>query len=146
MLIELRKSLKEELPAFVAMESSIENSEFIIPYGLEKHLSEMNNKDVLYLSIYSDDELQGFFILGVGNKHEIEFRRIIVSSKGQGIGQASIALMEVYCQEHFGCKRIWLDVFSFNEKGQHIYKKLGYKQFGDDVYDDKQLLLFEKSI
>lgn len=145
-MIELRKSLEAEIPRFIEMERSDEASKFIIPHTLEKHLSEINKEDVLYLSIYKDNMLQGFFILSCGTSQDVEFRRVVVSSKGGGIGQESIKLMEEYCKDNLGARRIWLDVFAFNERGQHIYKKLGYQQFGTKVHEGKQLLLFEKQL
>ena len=145
-MIELRQSLEAEIPKFIEMENSNEASAFIIPHTLEKHLSEIQKKTTRYLSIYKDDKLQGFFILSLGLTNDVEFRRVVVASKGDGIGQAAIKLMEAYCKEALSAKRIWLDVFSFNQRGQHIYKKLGYEQFGVDEHEGKQLLLFEKQL
>lgn len=145
-MIELRKSIETDIPVFIELERSEGASEFIIPYTLKEHLAAIHNKSLLYLSIYKDNALQGFFILSVKNESNVEFRRIVVGLKGAGIGQTSIALMEKYCKEHLSTKRIWLDVFSFNKRGLHIYKKLGYKQFGINEHNGKQLLLFEKHI
>lgn len=145
-MIELRESLEIEIPKFIEMENSDEASEFIIPHTFEKHLSELRKKNIHYLSIYKDNALKGFFILSVGMSNDVEFRRVVVASKGDGIGQASIKLMEAYCKENIGASRVWLDVFSFNKRGQHIYKKLGYVQFGVDEYEGKELLLYEKQL
>ncbi|BDX06930.1 GNAT family N-acetyltransferase [Planctobacterium marinum] len=143
-MLELRKSLITEIPKFVEMESSEETSDYIIPHTLDKHLAELKIPEMLYLSIYQNNELQGFFILKIGEDAEIEFRRIVIGSKGNGIGQAAIKLMEAYCRTNLGARRVWLDVFAFNQRGQYIYKKLGYQQFGKAEHEGKQLLLFEK--
>ena len=128
------------------MESSVDSSEFIIPNSAEEHLKDFDNNNVVYLSIYFNDKVEGFFVLAIENNNDVEFRRIVVNSKGKGIGQAAIKLMEEYCANKFHSKRMWLDVFAFNERGQHIYKKLGYKQFDVSVHNGKQLFLFEKKL
>ena len=92
-------------------------------------------------------DLLGFLILSVDtDSKSIEFRRIVVASKGRGTGQSAIKKMEHYCKHNFNCDRIWLDVFEFNERGQHIYKKMGYKQFKSGEYNGKTLLYFEKGL
>ena len=76
----------------------------------------------------------------------VEFRRILIDQNRRGIGQAAIAAMENYCREQWNPKRIWLDVFEDNEIGRHIYQKLGYARFGEDIFDGRKLLFFEKQL
>ena len=143
-MLELRRSSEDEISTFVEFEQNAETAEFIIPYSLAQHQQAISNKQNLYLSIYLNKQLVGFFILGIGANGNIEFRRIVITAKGQGIGQKSIALMEKYCKQNLSAKRIWLDVFSFNQRGLHIYQKLGYKKFATSEHQGKELLLLEK--
>ena len=41
-------------------------------------------------------------------------------------------------------QRFWLSVFDFNERGQHIYRKLGYQEFKRCKRGKHQQLFFEK--
>lgn len=143
-MFELRKSKIEEADAFVIMESSQETSKYIIPYSREKHIAEMQSGTVIYLSIYNNNNLSGFIILVPENASSIEFRRIVVSAKGNGLGQLAMNAIENYCAQELGCSRIWLDVFEFNSRGMHIYKKLGYKQFKASEHHGNRLLFMEK--
>lgn len=145
-MIELRESLKHEVTAFVDMENATDTSEFILPYTVEKHIAEMNQAGLIYLSIYDADKLTGFIILAIDDANEVEFRRIVVAVKGKGLGQAAMEKMELYCKTKLNCRRIWLDVFADNERGQHIYQKLGYKQFGNNKHNGRALILMEKRL
>lgn len=145
-MFELRKSKIEEADSFVKMESSQETSKYIIPYSKEKHITEMQSGAVIYLSIYNNNSLSGFIILVPEKAGSIEFRRIVVSAKGKGLGQLAMNATENYCLQELGCSRIWLDVFEFNLRGIHIYKKLGYKQFKVSEHHGNRLLFMEKKL
>ena len=144
-MITLQESIESEVLSFIEMEQSTEASEFIIAHSLQHHLAEMQKSEIVYLSIFSNGLLAGFIILAIDNcDKSVEFRRIVVAVKGQGIGQSAIPVMEAYSVEKFSCERIWLDVFATNQRGRHIYTKLGYKQFKTDKHQGAQLLFFEK--
>ena len=137
----------KELPRFAQMETEPEAADYILAYDERRHRAEFARDDVIYLSIYRRTKLAGFFILALDpDPGSIEFRRIVVAERGQGIGQAAIPLMEKYCRDALGRGRIWLDVFEFNQRGLHVYAKLGYRCFDRRDYDGKALLFFDKSI
>ena len=118
---------------------------FILPYSLERHQSEFTKPDIVYLSILNAGELAGFFMLAPDpDNTSVEFRRIVVAQKGIGLGQAAIHAMEDYCREHLGRSRIWLDVFEFNQRGQHIYEKLGYRRFAKSEIENNVLFFYDK--
>ncbi|MCJ8299194.1 MAG: GNAT family N-acetyltransferase [Pseudomonadales bacterium] len=146
-MIKLRESIDSEIALFVEMEQSTEAAEFIIPYSLTQHLDARQKPEVDYLSILSDGLLAGFIILAIDNVlRSVEFRRIVVATQGQGIGQSAIQAMEAYSVEKLGCERIWLDVFAHNKRGRHIYEKLGYQQFKTAEYQGAELLYLEKKL
>jgi len=143
--IYLRKAAADEARKFVAMENSAGTGEFIIPYSLEQHLAEMEKPEIVYLSIIANQQLAGFIIVATGEHgNGVEFRRIVVRRKGQGIGQAAISKMEQYCLTELDCNRIWLDVYDFNHRGRHLYEKLGYRYFKSSTDESKTLLYYEK--
>ena len=146
-MITLRESQIEELSTFVTMESSDDTVAFIIPYSLEEHQAKFNVPNIVYLSILNNERLAGFIILALDpDGMSVEFRRIVVSAKGNGIGQAAIKVMEAYCQTTLQRNRIWLDVFEFNKRGKHVYKKLGYTQFKRGDHEGQPLLFYEKRL
>nr|WP_236783449.1 GNAT family N-acetyltransferase [Aliivibrio fischeri] len=144
-VIELRKSRFEDIPSFVLYERAPETSDFIIPYTSDKHHEEMNNSNINYLSIFSEGALSGFIILVKSSSRCIELRRLVVDKRGHGLGQEALKLLESYCINELNTKRIWLDVFSSNKRGLHIYNKLGYSQFKVGEHNGKSLLFLEKT-
>ncbi|KAF7781152.1 hypothetical protein PRUB_b0284 [Pseudoalteromonas rubra] len=143
-MIELKKSKPSEIARFVEMESADDTAGFIIPCSAEQHLAAMAQAQIIYLSIYERQTLVGFIILSLDDTTSVEFRRIVVSEKGLGIGQHAMRCMEHYCVNELGRKRVWLDVFTENTRGIHIYQKQGYDQFDRSEYQGKPLLLMEK--
>ncbi len=146
-MIELRPSTRQELPEFARMETAPDTEDYILAYDSERHLAEFERDDIVYLSIYAENRLVGFFILALeADPGSLEFRRIVVAERGLGIGRAAIGLMEEYCRDQLGRDRVWLDVFDFNHRGRHLYQKLGYRYFDRGELDGKTLLFFEKSL
>lgn len=144
-MVVLRKTLKSELEQIVALEQQEGIREYITPHSLVEHQIDFDHDDVTYLTIVHDDEFVGFIILVHHPDDEsVECLRIAIGSRGQGIGQQALALMEDYCTSQFAIKRIWLDVFEHNARGIHVYTKLGYQQFDTGDYVGKTLLFMEK--
>ena len=129
------------------MDQERDTRDHITLYTLVEHRREFANADTIYLSICENSGLVGYFILALdADPGSIEFRRIVVSAKGAGLGQAAIPAMEAYCAEQLQRQRIWLDVFDSNSRGRHIYQKLGYRQFDSGVLDGRKLLYMEKEL
>lgn len=146
-MVNLIKSLETDIPAFIDMEKFEGTAQYIIAYSEQKHQREMRKSDLIYLSIVVEEKLSGFIILATQiDSSSVEFRRIVVSPTGNGIGQLAIQAMEAYCSNILHASRIWLDVFESNQRGQHIYIKLGYRQFKAEQYDDNILLYMEKQL
>lgn len=145
--IEFRKIENKFINDILRIENDSDTSKYIIPYSAEKHITEMENPDNIYLGIFYNDQLKGFIILGIENEgKKIEFRRIVIGEKGNGFGQNAIQKLDKYCKEKFGTNRIWLDVFDFNQRGIHIYEKLGYRKKSETTFEGKKLLIMEKEI
>lgn len=143
--VKTKKAIYDDLSQFADMEQETETSSFIIPYSLKEHQNKFSEPQVIYLRITNDNVIAGFFILALDTDGcSIEFRRIVVSDKGKGIGQAAIGQMEGFCRDELYRSRIWLDVFEHNQRGRHIYEKLGYKRYGESEFLGKPLLLYEK--
>lgn len=142
--VKLFATDEKQLDDLVAWEQQSDVGEFILANTKAQHLASMQEATIQYLSVFQNEQLVGFIILVLEPNNTVEFRRIVIGHRGAGIGQLAIQAMEQYCLEHFACQRIWLDVFDFNERGQHIYRKLGYQEFKRCEHGEHQLLFFEK--
>lgn len=146
--IKLRIARCDELALFTRMQVQAHASRFLTPMTQDQHELQYDEPAVTYLSIVIDATapvVAGYFVL-VDEGESIEFRRIVIDQSHRGIGQKAIGLMEQWCIEHFGRRRIWLDVFSDNDVGKHIYEKLGYTRFSSVTQDDRKLLFYEKQL
>lgn len=133
-LLELRPTLLEELPALVEIEQSSEVRQFIMGQPLEVHRRNLSEGDLLYRTIVDDGVRVGFLILKLeGDAGSVEFRRIVVTRQNAGIGQRAVAAMEEHCRSVLLRRRVWLDVFEFNERARHIYEKRGYRRIAEQL-------------
>ena len=139
----LREAREEDLEQICSMEQG-EAREFIIPWSPQRHRSEFANPDVVYKTLWLDDELAGFLILILDpDGKSIEFRRIVMSRPGRGYGKSAVRMVGKLCRTELGRRRIWLDVFEANDRARHVYESCGYRQFGRTEYEGRTLLLYE---
>ena len=146
--ITLTPSNPVELSNFMALEQHPDAAEYVTQNSLKEHLTAFFEPDITYLTIEIDDIPAGFLLLALDvDGLSVELKRIVVGTKESGVGQAAMRLLEGYVRDELGRSRIWLDVFTTNPRAIYVYKKLGYSQFGEDVYPDgRPLLLFEKAL
>jgi len=146
-LIELRPTDPAELDTICELEQDAETSPYILPTTRAQHETNMARADFVYLSICRDEGFAGYFILVLeADGRSVELRRIVIAEKGAGTGKQAMLRVEAWCREQLGRSRIWLDVFDFNERGMHIYPRLGYRYIGRQDLDGSQLLFFEKHL
>jgi RimJ/RimL family protein N-acetyltransferase len=56
---------------------------------------------------------------------------------GQGFGGEAIRLLVRHAFETLNLHRVWLQVYEFNERGQRLYRKIGFREEGrlrEDVF------------
>jgi len=142
--VTLRDIGFEELPAILDMEQG-QARDFVIPYTLRRHREEFAKPDVVYKAVCQGKRLVGFVILALDpDGRSVEFRRIVVSETGCGIGRRAVGLVRELCKRELGRRRVWLDVFESNERARHVYEKCGYSRFGAAEHDGRKLLLYER--
>ncbi len=146
-MIRVSESHDDELEKFSEMDLDPGTSEHITVSSLQQHQQAFARDDIVYLSIYRDAGLVGYFMLALeSDPGSIEFRRIVVATRGAGIGQQAIPAMEDFCRDRLGCQRIWLDVFETNTRGRHVYEKLGYQLFDTGQLRGRKLFFMQKNI
>jgi RimJ/RimL family protein N-acetyltransferase len=97
--------------------------------GHEYHLT---RPDRLYLKILSDGTPIGFVIIGgIGGEDQvIELGRIIIDEPYRGTGQEALRVIIDYIFTELDAHKICLDTLDHNQRGQHIYEKLGFVREG----------------
>ena len=130
--IRLELTKLDNILKIIQIES--ENSDYIGQYDFCQHKAVIDSDNELHLSIFdkSDSLLIGHIILaGLKNNNDsIEFKRIVVSKKGFGFGRDAIGLIKKYCFENLKAHRVWLDVYSDNNRAIRLYKSQGFRTEG----------------
>ena len=131
--LTIHKTQKSDIDEIISMENDTENLKFILPNSKEEHFKLIDDCDIEHLVLKSDsDKIIGFVILaGIeGKNRSIEFRRIVVKSKGKGYGRMAIKKIKCYCFEKLTCHRLWLDLIETNERARYLYQSEGFKEEG----------------
>ncbi|TPV93194.1 MAG: GNAT family N-acetyltransferase [Myxococcales bacterium FL481] len=145
--VELRPTPPEDLPWIVALENDPEAARFITAESLGEHQRLSTSRDAFHLSIWRDGTAVGYLLLVLdGDGHSVELRRIVVARRGQGIGQAALRAAEHWIVARLGRGRVWLDVFLANERGRHVYGKLGYREFKREMHARGMQLFLDKEL
>ena len=128
-MIKIVKTLSSDLSTIIGFEKDSSTNKFIKSYHLVQHKEIISCKDKEHLSIFDfQNKLIGFIILsGLFSENKIiEFKRIVLAEKGKGYGKLAISKIKKICFEKYKCNKLWLDVFEFNHRAIHIYKKHGF--------------------
>ena len=132
--IGLRPATIDEVDYIYELEARPENSHFVMAYSKERHTQIIVNADEELLIIVdkATDKPMGFVILaGLTNPNlSMEFRRLVISDKGKGLGRQALHLIIQYCFKMLKFHRLWLDVYEDNERGIHLYQSVGFKKEG----------------
>ena len=96
------------------------------------HEQRMAGGDAAYLIVEHDGQPAGFVILcGLRSMHRnIELKRIIVSEPGDGVGREALRLVERMVFRDLSAHRLWLDVYSDNERARRAYRAAGFVEEG----------------
>ena len=75
---------------------------------------------------------EGFAILeNINDPHEgAKLKRIAVSNPGSGFGQPFLAGVIGWVFASTPAERLWLDVFTYNERARHVYRRVGMREDG----------------
>ena len=146
-MVTVERAPVQDASLFAQLEQAPDTKQFVLPYSETEHARNILNSSFVYLRILDAGELIGFFILVLDSEpNSVEFRRAVVSDKGKGVGQSAITAMEQFCRTQLQRTRVWLDVFEYNNRGRHIYEKLGYERYGESDHEGRRLLLYQKRL
>lgn len=102
-------------------------------WSLDQHRHEFTRPDTRYFVAF-DAALQrmGFVILQpTFDPHEgTKIKRIVVAEPGRGYGRIMLASVFDWVFSHPGADRVWLDVFSHNERARRLYQRIGMREDG----------------
>lgn len=132
--LKLRNTLEQDLDFVVGAEADPHNAQFVDQWSRERHKAALTNEDILHLTLVeSDTEVPvGYIIMaGLTNPHRnIEFKRIVIASKGKGYGRQALRFIKYVAFEQLNAHRLWLDVRVKNSRAQELYRSEGFVEEG----------------
>lgn len=129
----IRKATEDDVFFIRALEMDPANT-FVHAYDETTHLRNLSDPTCHYFIAESLDGTQlGYAILMDNSPGRVEWRRIIVARRGDGIGKAFMqAVLEYFFTVH-KAEVVWLDVYEKNDRARHVYGKLGFREVGEDL-------------
>ena len=119
-----------DLDFVVSVEQDAQNLPFITPWERPQHEGAIRFPDSRHFIIEAgaDWAQTGFVILqGCRNpNHSVELKRIVLQSKGHGLGRTCVRLLKHMAFEDLHAHRFWLDVKSRNTRALHLYEREGF--------------------
>lgn len=132
--IIVRYTQEDDLEFVIDAEHNGDNAQYVGQWTKEQHSEALMQKDIMHLIIEEDISAKtvGYVILaGLQNPNcNIEFRRIVITDKGKGLGRKTVKLIKKIVFEQLKAHRLWLDVRYKNHRAQNLYQSEGFLREG----------------
>lgn len=128
--VRLRPTMQSDLDFVLSLEQDPANLPFITPWERTQHEAAIRFPDFRHFIVEAGPDLEaaGFVILiGCRSPHQsLELKRMVVRSKGQGVGRAALRVVKKAAFDDLGAHRLWLDVKKRNTRAQALYDSEGF--------------------
>lgn len=119
----------EEIPTLMEIEFDPENSKFTWTNTAEEHEKELSDPNVWTLAVKrkEDGYIVGNAIIDLDYESEwMELKRIAFRVKNQGYGREMITALVKHAFEEMKLNKVWLEAYTDNVVGNHLYESLGF--------------------
>ncbi len=128
--VRLRPTMQSDLAYVLSLEQDAQNLPFITPWDRTQHEAAIRFPDMRHFMIEGGEGLEavGFLILiGCRSQHQsLELKRMVVQTKGQGLGRAALRVAKRVVFEDLHAHRFWLDVKQRNARAKAFYDSEGF--------------------
>ena len=126
--VQLRPTLEFDLDFVLKLEADPDTAPYIHRWSIEEHRGAIAAPDVAHWIV--EDPVRGavvgFIILRGLGTDALELRRIAISEKGRGYGTAAVRLVKDAAFGGLAARRLWLDVYDFNDRARSVYTAEGF--------------------
>lgn len=128
MELVFRLARAADIVFLIAAERAPENRDFIAQWSHEQHAIALADPDYRYVIVVEDSAPIGFMIFQElsGPHASVNLRRLVVMSKGRGIGRAAVREAKRLVFEEWDAHRFWLDVKAHNLRARYLYESEGF--------------------
>ncbi|HUO78728.1 MAG TPA: GNAT family N-acetyltransferase [Steroidobacteraceae bacterium] len=130
---QLRRATPADLDFVVATERLPGYEQLTARWTPAEHAAALGREDAAYLvGSRPGGALEGFAILQpLNDPHEgAKLKRICVTRPGAGFGRPFLVAVIDWVFSSTGNERLWLDVFTHNERARHVYRQVGLREDG----------------
>jgi RimJ/RimL family protein N-acetyltransferase len=102
-------------------------------WSADQHRAALERADTRYLvGGWAAAPLAGFALLQpLDDVHEgAKLRRIAVTRPGEGFGTPFMRAVIDWVFDSTASDRLWLDVFTHNDRARHVYRRVGFREDG----------------
>lgn len=128
--VRLRPTMTSDLEFVLSLEQDPVNLPFITPWERTQHEAAVRFPDFRHFIIEGGPDLDavGFMILigCKGRNQSLELKRMVVRSKGEGLGRAALRVAKKAAFDELNAHRFWLDVKSRNTRAKALYDSEGF--------------------
>ena len=131
--VELRPAIPADLDFIFAAERLPGYERLVARSTRAEHEAALARADTRYLvGAWPGGEPEGFAILQpLSDPHEgAKLKRICVTRPGGGFGLPLLAAVIDWVFSTTDNERLWLDVFTHNERARHVYRRVGLTEEG----------------
>lgn len=132
--LRLREGTAADIDYVEAVDSAPENAPFVTQDPRAEREANAVSPDKKYLIVErcdSGEAVGAILVAGLTNPDgEIEWRRIVITAKGQGYGKEAMELLMAWSFEDLGAHRGWLDCKEDNRRALHVYESVGLQREG----------------
>jgi len=139
----LNKSIKEELYTFFHLSQQKHIGQNLNPKTLEQFQSEFETKNIIFLSVMSNDKVVGYVIL-VDEEKIVQLKRIVIDEQHLGSGKKVLELVEQYCIKKLEKHTLWLDVYADNHRAIALYERSEFIRYNDGIENGREVWFYRK--
>ena len=128
--VRLRPTMSSDLEFVLSLEQDADHLPYITPWERTQHEAAIRFPDFRHFIVEGGEGLEavGFVILiGCKSRHQsLELKRMVVRSKGEGLGRAALREVKKIAFGDLHAHRLWLDVKQHNTRAKALYDSEGF--------------------
>lgn len=132
--LRFRPTRDSDLDFVLAAESAPEHRLFVSQWNRADHAAACRDPDRVHWIVEECDPavpVAYVILAGLASPHRsIELLRMVVTAKGRGIGRSVLRRVAAFAFEERAAHRLWLDVFTDNERARSLYASEGFVEEG----------------
>lgn len=132
--VSLDPTVGTDIEQLVAFEQDPANAPFIRRWSPAQHEAGIADPNIGHFVVRlsnSGAAIGHVILVGIeSDDHNLEFKRIVITSKGQGLGRDTVRAIKKYTFETLGFHRLWLEVVTTNKRAKALYASEGFIEEG----------------